>query len=86
MKKYLNWQTKKTNSTGKIVFGTVLGLAAGFTAGMLTAPRAGRETRDILTAKTNETLEKVGGAIAENKEKVSKNSKEQVDKLADKLN
>ncbi len=85
MKKYLNWQTKKNNSTGKIVFGTVLGLAAGFTAGMLTAPRSGRETRDILTAKTNETLEKVGGTIAENKEKVSAHGKEQVDKIADKL-
>jgi len=85
MKKYLNWQTKKTNSTGKIVFGTVLGLAAGFTAGMLTAPRPGKETRNILTAKTNETLEKVGGTINENTKKVSESGREQVDKIADKL-
>lgn len=85
MNKYLNWHTKKTNSTGKIVFGTALGLAAGFAAGMLTAPRAGSETRNLLSAKTNETLEKVGSTITDKKEKVNESSKEQVDKLADKL-
>jgi gas vesicle protein len=85
MNKYLRWNTKKTNPTGKIVFGTVLGLAAGFTAGMLTAPRPGKETRDLLATKTTETLEKVGDTIAENKKKVSESGKEQVDKIADKL-
>lgn len=84
--RYLNWQTKKkTNSTGKVVLGTVLGMAAGLAAGMLTAPRSGRETRGLLSERTNETLGKVSNTIAENTRKAEETGRENVDKIADKL-
>jgi len=41
------------DTTKKIVVGTVIGLAAGYVAGILTAPKSGKETRaDIKDAGT----------------------------------
>ncbi len=63
MKNYFNLRRKSNNSTGKIILGTVAGMALGLTAGILAAPRAGKETRDILASRTNEALEKAGNAM-----------------------
>lgn len=65
MKSYLNWRRNSNNSTGKIIIGAVAGMAVGLTAGMLTAPRSGREIRGLLSSRTSETMEKVGKTIEE---------------------
>lgn len=67
MKRYLNWRRKSNNSTGKVILGTVAGMAVGLTAGLLTAPRSGKEIRNILSLRTNEALEKVGKTIKESR-------------------
>lgn len=56
----------------RFAMGALVGLAAGVIAGMLTAPKSGRETReDIkqrandLKQKANDTAEQVGGKTEE---------------------
>lgn len=58
---------------GKFILGAVIGAAAGALAGLLFAPRSGKETRKIIkdkaveyTEKGKEALEK-GGEIAKDK-------------------
>ena len=82
MYSYMPWQ-KKTSNTGKIVLGTLIGIAAGLTAGFLTAPRAGRETRRLITDRTNEALNKVGKNITESKDKIGQKSKKKVEEIAE---
>lgn len=84
MRNYMNWG-KRSNSNGKLLFGALAGVALGFTAGLLTAPRSGRETRQYLQNRTNETLDKVGKSVAEGKDKAVQSGKEEVDKIADKI-
>ena len=67
MKNYLNWR-KEPKSTGKVIIGTVAGMAVGLAAGILTAPRPGKETRDLLSSRTSKTMEKIGDTIAESKQ------------------
>ncbi len=69
MKNYLQFKRKSNNSTGKIILGTMAGMALGITAGILTAPRAGRDTRNLLSSRTNEVLAKVGDAFHNGKNK-----------------
>ena len=38
---------------GKFALGALIGVAAGFVAGVLTAPKSGKETRDELKQKAN---------------------------------
>ena len=45
----------KQNIAGKLVIGTALAAAAGYVAGVLTAPKSGKETREDIKAKANET-------------------------------
>ena len=76
----------------KFALGALFGIAAGFVAGVLTAPKSGKETRDELKQKA---VEKKGEAIAKGKEVRSKagevagdvvNKAEKVaDKAADKV-
>lgn len=60
---------------GKFVIGTVLSVAAGVVAGILTAPKSGKETRADLKTKADELkgnvedkTEKVKGKISFKKE------------------
>ncbi len=61
---YLHWK-KESNSTGKVIIGAVAGMAVGLTAGILTAPRTGKETRGLLSSRTSKSLEKIGGTLTE---------------------
>ena len=45
----------KSGAAGKIVVGTALAAAAGYVAGILTAPKSGKETREDIKVKANET-------------------------------
>ncbi len=71
----MRWH-KKTNGRGKIVMGTLAGIAAGLTAGFLTAPRSGKETRTILTTRAADTIDRVGSSVGRTKEEVIAASKE----------
>ena len=50
---------------GKFAIGALIGVAAGFVAGVLTAPKSGKETRDELKKKAND---KKSEAITKGKE------------------
>lgn len=46
-------------SKGKFAIGALIGVAAGFIAGIVTAPKSGIETRSDLKAKANEIKDDV---------------------------
>ena len=75
MRYYMPWH-RRSNNTGKIVLGAIAGIVTGLAAGFLTAPRTGKETRQLISSRTNETLHKVGKGITETKDKVLKKGKE----------
>lgn len=54
---------------GKILLGTIIGVAAGFVTGVLTAPKSGKDTREGLKKKASE---KKAEAIVKGKEIRSK--------------
>ena len=54
---------------GKFAIGALIGVAAGFVAGILTAPKSGKETRDELKTKATQKKEEV---VAKGKEVRSK--------------
>lgn len=78
-KDYMRWH-KRTNGRGKIVMGTLAGIAAGLTAGFLTAPRSGKETRTIITTRAADTIDKVGSNFEKTKEDVIVGSQETLEK------
>ena len=47
------------NTSGKILTAAAVGLAAGALAGLLLAPRSGKETREMLKKKGEQAAEKV---------------------------
>lgn len=52
-------QTLRRNRAGMLALGVAIGGMAGAVAGVLYAPRAGKETRDDLTRRSTEVWEKV---------------------------
>lgn len=59
------------NTTGKIITAAVVGLAAGAVAGMLMAPRSGKDTRHALRGSGEKLAEKVRDNIEEGKKQLS---------------
>ena len=57
--------------TGKIIEGVLLGAAAGAAAGVLLAPKSGKETRKMVGDKAKEYVEK-GKEMFEDKENAAK--------------
>lgn len=47
------------NTSGKILTAAAVGLAAGAVAGLLMAPRSGKETRNLLKKKGEQAADKV---------------------------
>lgn len=69
------------NNTGsKTLMGIMFGALAGLTAGLLLAPKSGRETRDQIKATARDTKEKLRKTAAELKGK----AKDSVDTAMDK--
>ena len=83
MRNYISWR-KKSNPTGKVIIGTIAGIVAGFAAGILTAPRPGKETRDILLTRTSDVLETAKKNLVDGKNKIKEKSKETVEEVAEK--
>lgn len=48
-------EEKKQNVAGKVAIGAALTAVAGYIAGLLTAPKSGKETRDDIKTKATET-------------------------------
>lgn len=53
----------------KVLFGMIIGAAAGVVTGVLIAPAPGKETRDKVHDKTVELLEGIKDMLARNEEK-----------------
>lgn len=73
---------RQTDMPGKLIMGTIAGMAMGFTAGILTAPRSGKDTRELLSSRTNESLRLVKKGVAETKESVLKAGKEKMEEIS----
>lgn len=52
------------------VTGTLVGLSAGLTLGVLFAPRAGKETREIISTRTGEMIDALQHDLAAKKQSV----------------
>lgn len=78
-------------SKGKVFLGTVIGAVAGFAAGILSAPKSGKETRQDIkdaTNKSKETViaeaERAKGVATEKAQEVTAKGKEVVADVTDK--
>lgn len=59
------------NTSGKILTAAAVGLAAGAVAGLLLAPRSGKETRDMLKKKGAQAAEKVKEGFEQGRQQVT---------------
>ena len=69
--------------TTNLIIGVSIGTALGATAGVLFAPRPGRETRENISQKAAETIDNIKENVITAKNKVSENIKEKSSKLQD---
>ncbi len=59
-------------SKGKFALGALFGAAVGVVAGILTAPKSGKETREDIKRKANDAADKASKAVEEAKVKGGK--------------
>ncbi len=76
-KKNQNDQSNLLSSTAKVA----AGLITGAIAGMLLAPKSGKETRKTIKDKSSE----LGGQISDKSAKIGETTKDQWDKVKDKV-
>ncbi|MFA4996054.1 MAG: YtxH domain-containing protein [Patescibacteria group bacterium] len=72
---------KPEGSNGKFVIGAVLGVLAGAVAGVLLAPRSGKETRKIVASKTKEYKKSGTEFVAKEASVAKKAIEDTVDKI-----
>jgi len=72
---------KSEGSNGKFVIGAALGVLAGAVAGILLAPRSGKETRKIVANKTKEYKESGTKFVAKEADAAKKVIEDTVDKI-----
>ncbi len=77
-------RTLRQNRAKNLAIGAGIGTAIGVAAGILFAPKSGRETRQIITDRTSETIKDFKNNIASAKSKISASAKEKADRLRDK--
>ncbi|MFO7911495.1 MAG: YtxH domain-containing protein [Desulfotignum sp.] len=77
-------RTLRQNRAKNLAIGAGIGTAIGVMAGILFAPKSGRETRQIVTDRTSETIKDFKNNIASAKNKVSASAKEKADRLREK--
>ena len=61
----------RRNRTKNMVIGAGIGSALGVAAGILFAPKSGKETRQIIADRTSETIENLKDNVAATKAKIS---------------
>lgn len=74
-------RTLQQNSAKNVAIGAGIGTAIGVLAGILFAPKSGRETRQIISDRTSETIKDLKDNITSAKNKVSASVKETADCL-----
>jgi gas vesicle protein len=70
---------RQSGNTGSTIAAVTAGAALGLVAGLLLAPKSGRETRDQLLQKTKHSMDEGQEKIEEARDKVQ----EKADKVAD---
>ena len=71
-----NCSRNKTSGTKKLVAGLAIGAAAGMVAGILTAPKSGKETRADLAKKAKDIKGKVSNKAGDLKNRTTQFGKE----------
>jgi gas vesicle protein len=74
-------RTVRQNKAKNMALGAGIGTAIGVMAGILFAPKPGRETRRILSDRTCETLKDFKNNLASAKSKVSASAKEKAEQV-----
>jgi gas vesicle protein len=59
------------NTTGKIIAAAAVGIAAGAVAGLLMAPRSGKDTREDIRRKGEQLADKVRDNIEQGRQQLS---------------
>ena len=70
-------------SKGKVALGAVIGAAAGLVAGILTAPKSGKETRADIKKKADEIKKEAAKKVDETKKEAGKFVDEAKDTVED---
>jgi shikimate 5-dehydrogenase len=72
VKKIKSSQTEyiRRNRTKNLIIGVGIGSAVGVAAGILFAPKSGRETRHIIADRTDRTVKNLKDNVAATKEKI----------------
>ena len=73
---------RRSNHNGQIMMATIAGIAGmamGFTAGLLTAPRSGKEIRNAISSRAGETLSRARKGFVERRNKALESVKEGVE-------
>jgi gas vesicle protein len=68
---------KRRNNARNLAIGATLGTALGAAVGILFAPKSGRETREEITKRTQETLEAMKSNVSQARERISESVKSQ---------
>ena len=71
----------RRNRTKNMVIGVGIGSALGVTAGILFAPKSGKETRQIIADKTSATVKNFKDNVAATKAKISSSATEKASRL-----
>ena len=71
----------RRNRTKNMVIGVGIGSALGVTAGILFAPKSGKETRQIIADKTSATVKNFKDNVAATKAKISASATEKASRL-----
>lgn len=63
------------SNSGKVLLGVLAGAAAGVITGILVAPASGKETRENISAKTDDLLSQVKDLLNKGKDEVKGENK-----------
>lgn len=73
----------RRNRTKNLIIGAGIGSAVGVAAGILFAPKSGRETRHIIADRTGQTVKNLKENVAAAKEKVFAAAKEKKEEFSE---
>ena len=69
-------KTNRRDRTKNMVIGAGIGTAVGLAAGILFAPKSGKETRQIIADRTSETVVNLKESVAAAKERIAASTAE----------
>ncbi len=73
----------RRNRTKNLIIGAGIGSAVGVAAGILFAPKSGRETRHIIADRTGQTVKNLKENVAAGKEKIFAAAKEKKEEFSE---